>query len=352
VLNVPVAMHSTIPSMTLQASTEASLRFPITATSLLSHQLISPSGCQISPSTARLQWGESDISSERPVLKSSIQTCDFGRSVSNGARMCQSSTRTSNLRTRSIAPGRQSSAAVGILDRSEPWEGNADHQCTLHPSTEVDMQDLTEGPPGEAPTEHEDAHPAEVFRQTSPSSKTPVPSSQVQNHVEDSRPGPATASPNPGQELHPVLASLAPDSFAAPSEPPSLLVFSGGTAFNGVVEDLKHFTTRVSHVLPVSDDGGSTAEIVRVLGKELQLVDSTSHSSESLSTVLMKNTCLVGIFLYMRGTNISLTGPCRESESFRRVHGLAIRRSASAWGSSYWTRSCNHLGIILSGATN
>lgn len=47
---------------------------------------------------------------------------------------------------------------------------------------------------------------------------------------------------------------------------PSLLVFSGGTAFNGVVEELKQLTTRVAHVLPVSDDGGSTAEIVRVLG--------------------------------------------------------------------------------------
>ncbi|CAI0444885.1 unnamed protein product [Linum tenue] len=47
---------------------------------------------------------------------------------------------------------------------------------------------------------------------------------------------------------------------------PSLLVFSGGTAFNGVVEELKKLTTRVTHVLPVSDDGGSTAEIVRVLG--------------------------------------------------------------------------------------
>ena len=92
--------------------------------------------------------------------------------------------------------------------------------------------------------------------------------------------------------------------------PPSLLVFSGGTAFNSVagmtvamqserfslpvqpthalnkrvreVQDiraprrhqqlahdtgtLQSFTTRVAHVLPVSDDGGSTAEIVRVLG--------------------------------------------------------------------------------------
>ncbi|XP_028782238.1 uncharacterized protein YNL011C isoform X1 [Neltuma alba] len=56
-------------------------------------------------------------------------------------------------------------------------------------------------------------------------------------------------------------------SDANPTHPqPALLVFSGGTAFNGVAEELKNFTTRVAHVLPVSDDGGSTAEIVRVLG--------------------------------------------------------------------------------------
>ncbi|KAF2589713.1 hypothetical protein F2Q70_00040176 [Brassica cretica] len=42
-------------------------------------------------------------------------------------------------------------------------------------------------------------------------------------------------------------------------DPPSLIVFSGGTGFNGVVEELKKITTRVAHVLPVSDDGGSTA---------------------------------------------------------------------------------------------
>jgi hypothetical protein len=47
---------------------------------------------------------------------------------------------------------------------------------------------------------------------------------------------------------------------------PALIVFSGGTAFNSVAAQLRHLTTRVVHVLPVSDDGGSTAEIVRVLG--------------------------------------------------------------------------------------
>ena len=47
---------------------------------------------------------------------------------------------------------------------------------------------------------------------------------------------------------------------------PSLVVFSGGTAFNSVASRLRRLTTRVAYVLPVSDDGGSTAEIVRVLG--------------------------------------------------------------------------------------
>lgn len=47
---------------------------------------------------------------------------------------------------------------------------------------------------------------------------------------------------------------------------PRLVVFSGGTAFNTVASSLSTLSTRVAHVLPVSDDGGSTAEIVRVLG--------------------------------------------------------------------------------------
>ena len=33
-----------------------------------------------------------------------------------------------------------------------------------------------------------------------------------------------------------------------------------------VIGHLRQLTTRVTYVLPVSDDGGSTAEIVRVLG--------------------------------------------------------------------------------------
>ncbi|XP_028555571.1 uncharacterized protein LOC110092281 isoform X2 [Dendrobium catenatum] len=64
----------------------------------------------------------------------------------------------------------------------------------------------------------------------------------------------------------PACSFFVPQSSPKPSQQPSLLVFSGGTAFNCVAEELKKVTTRVAHVLPVSDDGGSTAEIVRVVG--------------------------------------------------------------------------------------
>ncbi|XP_021766087.1 uncharacterized protein LOC110730571 isoform X3 [Chenopodium quinoa] len=76
-----------------------------------------------------------------------------------------------------------------------------------------------------------------------------------------------TFSSNSQSPLLMASSSTSPSpSQSSTTSPPSLLVFSGGTAFNGVVEELKKLTTRVAHVLPVSDDGGSTAEIVRVLG--------------------------------------------------------------------------------------
>ncbi|KAH9618542.1 hypothetical protein KSS87_009640, partial [Heliosperma pusillum] len=61
-----------------------------------------------------------------------------------------------------------------------------------------------------------------------------------------------------------------------------------GTAFNGVVEDLQKLTTRVAHVLPVSDDGGSTAEIVRVLGE----VPESKGSGTLLPLSVVLDTCM------------------------------------------------------------
>ncbi|KAI8814174.1 hypothetical protein BJ742DRAFT_671741 [Cladochytrium replicatum] len=46
----------------------------------------------------------------------------------------------------------------------------------------------------------------------------------------------------------------------------SVLVFSGGTAFNSFVQMLQQITENVAYVLPVSDDGGSTSEIVKIVG--------------------------------------------------------------------------------------
>ncbi len=44
--------------------------------------------------------------------------------------------------------------------------------------------------------------------------------------------------------------------------PPSYLVISGGTGCNAICAAFAH----ACYVLPVSDDGGSSSEIIRVLG--------------------------------------------------------------------------------------
>ncbi|CAL8469527.1 g9068 [Coccomyxa elongata] len=92
-----------------------------------------------------------------------------------------------------------------------------------------------------------------------------------------------------------ILASQASLSSVKASEGPSLVVFSGGTAFNSVAGHLRQLTTRVTHVLPVSDDGGSTAEIVRVLGgpavgdirsRCLRLADNTDSEALAVRVLL------------------------------------------------------------------
>eukprot|EP00803_Ostreobium_quekettii_P000276 evm.model.scf_2215.2 EVM.evm.TU.scf_2215.2 scf_2215:6275-11096(+) len=76
---------------------------------------------------------------------------------------------------------------------------------------------------------------------------------------------------------------------------PELVVFSGGTAFNSVAGKLQQLTTRVTHVLPVSDDGGSTSEIVRVLGgpavgdirsRCLRLADDSDEETRAVRRLL------------------------------------------------------------------
>lgn len=46
----------------------------------------------------------------------------------------------------------------------------------------------------------------------------------------------------------------------------NIAVISGGTATNSLVSLLQSLSTNVSYILPISDNGGSTSEILRVLG--------------------------------------------------------------------------------------
>ncbi|CAG9463252.1 unnamed protein product [Pedinophyceae sp. YPF-701] len=88
---------------------------------------------------------------------------------------------------------------------------------------------------------------------------------------------------------------VAAGPFGGGERQPLLVVFSGGTAFNGVAGPLRDLSTRVAHVLPVSDDGGSTAEIVRVLGgpavgdirsRCLRLADESDEESRAVKALL------------------------------------------------------------------
>ena len=74
-----------------------------------------------------------------------------------------------------------------------------------------------------------------------------------------------------------------------------LVLFSGGTGCNSLCSELKSYTTHVAHVLPVSDDGGSTAEIVRVLGgpavgdirsRCLRLADDSNAEARAVKALL------------------------------------------------------------------
>ena len=90
-------------------------------------------------------------------------------------------------------------------------------------------------------------------------------------------------------------AAQARDDCARPGLLNQLVTFTGGTGFNSVCAELKRYTTHVAHVLPVSDDGGSTAEIVRVLGgpavgdirsRCLRLADDSNDEARAVRALL------------------------------------------------------------------
>ena len=56
----------------------------------------------------------------------------------------------------------------------------------------------------------------------------------------------------------------------APSSQPGIVVFSGGTAANSIVDVFHDIVTKrqcpLSYVIPISDNGGSSSELIRVFG--------------------------------------------------------------------------------------
>jgi cathepsin L len=48
--------------------------------------------------------------------------------------------------------------------------------------------------------------------------------------------------------------------------PPSRPFISGGSAFNSIVKDIHRFSEQIFHIIGISDNGGSTREVLRVLG--------------------------------------------------------------------------------------
>ena len=103
-------------------------------------------------------------------------------------------------------------------------------------------------------------------------------------------------------ELTAQVAALASSPRGSPRDTldgewwqPELVMFTGGSGFNALCAELKRYTTRVAHVLPVSDDGGSTAEIVRVLGgpavgdirsRCLRLADDSTTEAQAVKALL------------------------------------------------------------------
>jgi cathepsin L len=75
----------------------------------------------------------------------------------------------------------------------------------------------------------------------------------------------------------------------------SYAVFSGGTAFNSMINTLTNETSNVCHILPITDNGGSTREIVRVLGgpaigdirsRLIRLASDKTQEARAIKTLL------------------------------------------------------------------
>lgn len=99
-----------------------------------------------------------------------------------------------------------------------------------------------------------------------------------QINPQDALPAPAPASRPPPSRLSPTPG---PSPSPNPQAKSGIVVFSGGSATNSLVDVFEgvraaNAAATLSYVIPISDNGGSTSEIIRVFGGPGVL---TSHLS-------------------------------------------------------------------------
>ena len=81
----------------------------------------------------------------------------------------------------------------------------------------------------------------------------------------------------------PRTPTLSVPGVATPRPPPAqkgIAVFSGGSAANSLVDLFnsisEQYSCNLSYIIPISDNGGSTSELIRVLGGPGKCLRSTT----------------------------------------------------------------------------
>lgn len=111
---------------------------------------------------------------------------------------------------------------------------------------------------------------------------------------------PSSMAPNPNPPVILQPPPSAPDTStrATSPNPPSttrtgIVVFSGGSAANSLVDVFERVReankTSLSYVIPISDNGGSTSEIIRVFGGPGMTLPSMRTRNRQNSTHLTRH---------------------------------------------------------------
>lgn len=105
---------------------------------------------------------------------------------------------------------------------------------------------------------------------------------------------------------HPDLSQ--PAAAAPPHKPRGIVVFSGGSAANSIVDVFAAVADQqrcnLHYVIPISDNGGSSSELIRVFGGPGMTLSSVSVVRDQVPRLA---TCIKGAFLFVSYTVLMTT---------------------------------------------